>query len=122
MYCRSEPPLNHRRALLVAWRRFQSFQEPALSPIERLKPFNRFALVLSALVNYRATCGTAKTVLGKFLKAESGVPTMGCRTTGDKLSGNDHVLKQPAFLALNQLAITRENAQGAGLFLDDNQA
>jgi len=34
--------------------------------------------------------------------------------TGDELSGNDHVLKQPAFLALNQLATTRVNAQGAG--------
>src|SRR3990172_4159784 len=34
--------------------------------------------------------------------------------TGDELSGNDHVLKQPAFLALNQLAITHVNAQVAG--------
>jgi len=42
--------------------------------------------------------------------------------TGDELSGNDHVLKQSAFLALNQLAIVREQSKGARLGLQCDNA
>ena len=78
--------------------------------------------VLLALPNYRVACGTAKTVLGKFLKAKSGVPTKCLQTTSYELPSSGHVLKQSTFPALKQIAIAGKKSQGAGLFLHVKQA
>ena len=59
--------------------------------------------------------------MGKFLKAESRILALCGRAAGYELSGKDHVLQQPTFPTLKQLAITREDAQGSGLFLQGNK-
>ncbi len=50
-------------------------------------------------------------VLRKFLKAKPGVMVQRFRAAGYEMSGKGHVLQQPTFPALKQLAIPYENPQ-----------
>jgi hypothetical protein len=58
----------------------------------------------------------------KFLEPKPRVLARGRREAGEELSAAGHVLLQATVRAIKKLAITRENAQGSGLFLQGSQA